>query len=238
MGACSGVEALRHIWPRTYPRTQKSRGALRSVDEGLGNQLSGSSASVGRAVRVQAGVPLRGSRPVKKALAPAPCQLCWPGAAAVRSRTASRWKVPRVGEHRASSRRCGVARPSRWRRLASAQQRPAFAPGEGGVPLSARLSGQGERVIIATGGARSGARLGRSLRGEQSPRGAPRSGVPQPLTSSPSGGCPRSGRPSSRLAVVPIAHPGGRDVRAVRGRARGDMILQKPQERTRPRAHP
>jgi hypothetical protein len=62
--------------------------------------------------------------------------------------TALRWKAPRVGERRVSSRKPAVARPSR--RTCGASRRddgePVFSP---------RLSGQGKKRCFATRGARS-----------------------------------------------------------------------------------
>jgi len=62
--------------------------------------------------------------------------------------TALRWKAPRVGERRVSSRKPAVARPSR--RTCGASRR------DDGEPVSSpRLSGQGKKRCFATRGARS-----------------------------------------------------------------------------------
>jgi hypothetical protein len=95
--------------------------------------------------------------------------------------------------------------------------------GEGGIPLSPRRSGQGERAMSATRGARRRSGLGRSLRGEQSTRGAPRNGVSLPLTWSPFGDCPSIEATRSDRAVAPNAKPAIGDVRVVQRRARGDI---------------
>jgi hypothetical protein len=88
--------------------------------------------------------------------------------------------------------------------------------------------------MAATGGARRRSGLGRSLRDEQSPRGAPRNGVPLPLTWSPFGDCRRSRQLDFEPGSRPDRTPGGRGARVVHRRARGNMDLQKPEERTRP----
>jgi hypothetical protein len=70
--------------------------------------------------------------------------------------------------------------------------------------------------------------LGRSLGREQSRPGVSGIGFARPLTLGSSGGCLERKATSGRaMAVVPTAVSAGRDVRVVRGRARGDIHLQK-----------
>jgi hypothetical protein len=134
------VLCTRELSNPSSTRTQKSRGALRSIEERL---VRRSPLPIGRAVRSRAGVSPPGSPAVKKASAPSsasvfavsrkpsfPCE------------TTSRWKVPRAGEHRVSSRKSGVARPYRRRRPASAPRRPGRprGPWAEAVSLSPRAA--------------------------------------------------------------------------------------------------
>jgi hypothetical protein len=140
---------------------------------------------------------------VKKAQARTSGSSGWPNRRAQPvSRAALRWKAPRVGERPSSSRKAGVARPSRCAHLASARR-------EGGIVLPPRRSGQGTRAMTATRGARSDRGWGQ-VSVVSNHGGERRDSVSsRPLTLRTFGDCPGSkGNLRFKVAVVPTAYPG------------------------------
>jgi hypothetical protein len=147
------------------------------------------------------------------------------------ARMARRWKAPRARERRISSRSSGASGPSRLCATCSRARRWRHRP----LPTSLRT---GKRPLPATRGARSD--RGRGKVSSASNRGGERrDSVSRPLTLRDFGGCPRfEGKPSIEPDSRPHHGSGGRDVRAVLGRARGNIHLQKSDERTRPGRRP
>ena len=131
-----------------------------------------------------------------------------------RSRTALRRKAPRVGERRISSRKSGVARPSRRSCLAS-------VTGAGGFVRLPRQLRAGRRTMPATRGVWSDRGWGEVSRGSNPGRERRGFGDPRPLTLRTFGGCPRSkGDDRSHRQPSRPRIPLVRDVRVVHGSAR------------------
>lgn len=131
--------------------------------------------------------------------------------------TALRWKAPRVGERRVSSRKPAVARPSR--RTCGASRR------DDGEPVSSpRLSGQGKKRCFATRGARSDRGWGK-VSGVSNHFGECRDSVSsRPLALRTPGGRLHWQRfPLSLNGSRPTHDSVVWDVRAVRRRARGSI---------------